>query len=245
MKSIFLSVVVISALAIAGIGGTFANMSDTEMVKDSNFTTGYIDLLVKDVSGVFMNDAPYGGQADSSIDIMWAAPGKVYTGYMYVQNCGTIDTTLYIHFKNFRCSNVVPEHACASICTDTGVKPEPEVVEEYGGYLDQVYITPGGVKGDTCTMGDLIKARVYYKGQLVMLRGNEWNKLSKLECNWYELGELPLCGVVKTVRIDLMYDNIKDPTWAGNKLFKYHPTNAYMADKITFDVNFGVVTEDP
>jgi len=109
-----------------------------------------------------------------------------------------------------------------------------------------VAIPAAGVQGESCNMGDLVKVRVYYRGQLVELRGNEWNKLSKLECNWYELGLLEECGVERTVRVDMMYDNIKDPNWTGNKLFKYHPTNAYMADKITFDVNFGLVSvEDP
>lgn len=245
MKSIFLSVVIICALAIAGIGGTFANMSDTEMVKDNAFSTGYIDLLVEDDSGAFVNDDPWGIGADSTFNVEWAEPGKIHTDSVKVQNCGTIDTTLYIHFKNFRCSNVDPIHACAGICFDEGAKPEPEAVEEYGGYLDQIEILPGGIKGDDCTMDELLKVRVYYRGVLVLLRGNEWNRLSKLECNWYELGLLEECGVTRTVRIDVMYDNIKDPAWAGNKLFKYHPTNAYMADKILFDINFGVITEDP
>lgn len=243
MKSIFLAVVVICALAVAGIGGTLANFADTEMVEDSAFTTGYMDLLVWDGAS-YKNDTRVTGEGTpSTINIMWADPGKVYTGYMKVMNAGTVDGTLYLHFKNFVCSNVEPEHCDAANRTDYGFRPEPEIVEEWGGYLDQEWVPGKGLTGDVnCELGDLVKARVYYKGQLVQLRGHEWNLLSNLESNWYELGTLDECGVTRTVQIDLMYDNIRDPNWDGTPMFKYHFTNAYMADKITFDVNFGLVS---
>jgi len=242
MKSIFLSVVVISALAIAGIGGTLANFSDTEMVKDSAFTTGDLDLMVyDDDSGAYVNDPPIGVGADSTIDITCAWPGKPYRGTFSVQNCGCVDGTLYMHFKNFRCENVDPSHPCANICTAYGTKTEPEWVEEHGGYLDQVWVPGKGLMGDNCNMDEIVYARVWYRGSWVI----PWTLLDDLESNWYELGTLDECSVIKTVTIDLQFNDIPDPDWTGNPLFVDHFTNGYQADKITFDVDFGLVSQDP
>ena len=46
MKSIFLSVVVICALVISGLGGTLAGWSDTEEAQDNVIVTGSLDLKV-------------------------------------------------------------------------------------------------------------------------------------------------------------------------------------------------------
>ncbi len=46
MKNIFLAIVIVSALAIAGIGGTLAGFSDTEQSLNNVFEVGNLDMLV-------------------------------------------------------------------------------------------------------------------------------------------------------------------------------------------------------
>jgi len=252
MKSIFLSVVVISALAIAGIGGTFANVSDTEMVNDSAFTTGDMDLKVCDAPSLaLVDDPPWGPGATSGVDVEWADPGKDY--YLYqaycVANMGSIDGTLYIHFKNFSGVNVEPSHANEHLCTTNPLrwKTEPELVEERGGTLDQIWVPGKGKYGDGATypLPNYLYINVYYAGKWLFTNP----KLMKnIECKWYELGPLLKCGATKDVGIYLRYDNILDPNWVandGDKLFKYHFTNGLMADKGLWDVDFGLVSVDP
>ena len=158
MKTIVLSIVVICALAVAGIGGTLAGWSDTEESTGNYIATGSLDLKVNHT-----NDLPWGdgiGMVTSFKDIV---PCSVYKTTIIVENEGqaigpppdSVNRTapLYIMFKDFACSNVTPT------CNATGApewpvgsgifKPEPELVAEYGGVLAQV-----NIMGDNVTAGE-------------------------------------------------------------------------------------------
>jgi len=61
MKKILLALIVVLAVATVGMGTTFAGFCDTEMVKDSALTTGYLDLKVARAGDpAFYDDQPWG-----------------------------------------------------------------------------------------------------------------------------------------------------------------------------------------
>lgn len=61
MKKTLLALIVVLAVASMFIGGTFAGFCDTEMVSDSAFATGYLDLLVARAGDLeYYNDEPWG-----------------------------------------------------------------------------------------------------------------------------------------------------------------------------------------
>ena len=147
MKSIFLSVVVIAALAVAGIGGTLAGWSDTEESFDNYITTGSLDLKVQRT-----DDKPWGDGIPVVTAFTDIVPSYIYKTNIIVANYGqgnppppstaTLSAPLYIMFKDFACSNVDP--TCGTgyewPATSNLWKPEPELVAEYGGVLAQTHI---------------------------------------------------------------------------------------------------------
>ncbi len=148
MKSVFLSVVIITALAVAGIGGTLAGWSDTEESQDNYIVTGALDLKVNDT-----DDKPWGIGIDGLIELYDIVPSDTHKVVITVANEGqAIDplnqsksAPLFIYFKDFACSNVTPEHDGYEWPASSGlIKPEPELVAEYGGVLAQTHIIGDG-----------------------------------------------------------------------------------------------------
>src|SRR3990170_2258398 len=89
MKNLIFSIVVICALAVAGIGGTLADFSDTEDEIGDKLQAGSLDLKVN-------------GYDDPDVlpfSISGMAADKVYHIDKKVANVGTLDGFLYIHFK--------------------------------------------------------------------------------------------------------------------------------------------------
>ena len=64
-----------------------------------------------------------------------------------------------------------------------------------------------------------------------------------------ELGVLPSCGEQHIVWVGVRFPQLTDDDWVcmrgGDPLFEDHPTNAYMLDRIWFDIEFGLVQNDP
>jgi predicted ribosomally synthesized peptide with SipW-like signal peptide len=166
MKSIFLAAVVICALAIAGVGGTFATWSDSESSNDNYINTGSVDLKVNGE-----DDAPWGDGVPSKVAITCMIPCKIYGPYeVELWNAGQCQfpSHAYIHFKDVCCGNIPPKintypdggsaYWPAGETTgypdpNTGeLKPEPELVAEYGGKVDCQTVPGVGVQGDNCTM---------------------------------------------------------------------------------------------
>ena len=159
MKTIFLSVVVICALAVAGIGGTIAGWSDTEESFDNYISTGSLDLKVERT-----DDKPWGLGLPIVTDFEDIVPCYDYKTVITVENIGqgvspegnNLTAPLYIVFKEFACSNVTPtcQDGEGAIEWPTGntpaiMNPEPELVAQYGGMHGQVHII-----GDNVTDGN-------------------------------------------------------------------------------------------
>jgi hypothetical protein len=158
MKNILMSVVVITTLVGAGIGGTFAGFVDTEVSEGNFVQAGISDLLVNG-----KND-PIGPK----LRFVHAAPCKSVDFWVDVYNWGECQGgDLYLHFKDvdskeegtklhmgveYVYDGVTP--ATAGIPKGyraaTGIEPagadvwssEPEKISEVGdGYIAQYYIT--------------------------------------------------------------------------------------------------------
>jgi predicted ribosomally synthesized peptide with SipW-like signal peptide len=246
MKSIFLSVVVISALAIAGIGGTMANFSDTEMVTDNYFSTGDFDIKVYDpISGTYTDDVGYGVGASDVMKVDWACPEKVYSANFWVKNDGSCDGELKFKIKQIDCENITPSHGGIYCDAMDDYRTEPELVEEFGGQLDQECVPARGIQGDGCTMRSRVWVMVKVNDVVAKIDGNKWNLTMDIDETWYVIGDLPACGAPQKVTLFMKFLDEEDPNWKGDPQFKYHWTNAVQADKMTFDVEFGGVTVDP
>jgi predicted ribosomally synthesized peptide with SipW-like signal peptide len=199
MKNIVLSVVVISALVVAGIGGTFAHFSDTEEAVDNYVQIGAMDLKVNglndpDVRAVIaVTDIQPGDSNDFTVTL-------VNTGQPQGDPCD-----VYMHIKNPVCENVNVHH--------TGeARPEPEIVSEDGGWLGQVYVNGLGAQGDTCNLTDFINVTVYYPWDAgtstgpVVYTGN----LSALVCNNIRLGALNKCEGDHLVNFRIVVPDISE-----------------------------------
>jgi predicted ribosomally synthesized peptide with SipW-like signal peptide len=239
MKSIFLSVIVISALAIAGIGGTLAGFSDTESIEKNKIEMGSIDLKVNGT-----DDLPWGEGLSGLISLTKLNPGEEYRTAVKVQNAGDKDGYLYIHFKNMNCYNIETHEEWWIEEEGTGkMKPEPEIVAEYGGKVNCCTVPGLGVSGDDCSMGSHVKVAIDFDGKWVIGTPEKPINLGSLNCSTYAIGELPLCGEVHEVSFYVIVPQVADPLWprcAAGALepeeLKYWPTNRIMADGISFDI---------
>jgi predicted ribosomally synthesized peptide with SipW-like signal peptide len=140
VRNIFLSVVVICALVIAGIGGTMATLTDTEESLDNYIEVGSLDLKVNDQDDLNREWNPNGG-VGAVIEQACILPGTPMGSHVKVENEGCLDGYLYVAIKNTDCYNVEKENA-EGWYPDTGypvpeLKPEPEMVSEFGGELAQ------------------------------------------------------------------------------------------------------------
>ena len=91
MKNIILSVVVVTTLAVAGVGGTLAGFVDTEISEDNFYQAGVSDLLING-----MND-PIGPK----ITYVHGAPCKSVDFWVDAYNWGECQGgDLWMHFKH-------------------------------------------------------------------------------------------------------------------------------------------------
>lgn len=181
MKSIFLSIVIICTLAIAGLGGTLATWSDSETSFNNYVETGSLDLKVNGA-----DDLPWGTGVPAKAQVTCMIPEKYYGPYeVELWNAGQCQfpSHAYLHVKRVECSNVEPKvnpypvggSALWPAATQTGYadppdrpvgadyvppgslyKPEPELVAEYGGKVDCVTVPGIGPEGDDCSMSSHI-----------------------------------------------------------------------------------------
>jgi predicted ribosomally synthesized peptide with SipW-like signal peptide len=204
MKSIFLSVVIICALAISGIGGTLATWSDSETSPDNTIATGSVDLLVNGA-----DDLPYGTGVPTKVEIEDMIPCRFYGPFeVELWDAGQHPdetTSAWIHIKKLVCDNVTPVHKSGypDIYIPTthpayndvygDIKPEPELVAEYGGKVNCVTVPGIGTLGDDCSMATGITCAITEgpdgpdDGQLYS------NVLDKFVCNELYLFELTPC----------------------------------------------------
>lgn len=260
MKSIFLTVVVICALAIAGIGGTFATWSDSETSLDNRITTGSVDLKVNGE-----DDLPWGTGVPTKVTIDCMVPCKLYGPYeVELWNAGQCEfpSHAFMHFKDMCCANAPPKEGSGYACPETGdMKPEPELVAEFGGKVNCKEVDGIGRTGDECSM----KSHVYCwvtdckhpldPDAIIYLEG----KMIEIECTEIYLFDLEPCEP-RTICLwfhlqqeseeDYGFDYFADPGDVGfDELewlkFNDWPSWALMKDVISFSIEFDLWLEDP
>jgi predicted ribosomally synthesized peptide with SipW-like signal peptide len=268
MKSIFLSVVVICALAISAIGGTFATWSDSEVSMGNRIETGSVDLKVNGE-----DDAPWGAGVPTKVTINCMVPELVYGPFpIDLWNAGVCQfpSQAYIHFKDMCCSNAPPKvdgagYSTGYACPDTGdLKPEPELVAEQGGKVDCRTVDGIGVLGDNCSMKSSVYCWVCSTptrpiiGQCstnVLIEG----RMIDLECTEYYLFNLQPCEP-RTIYLyfalnqpseeDFGFDYFADPGDPGfDELewikFNDWPSWALMRDVLSFSIELDLLLVPP
>jgi predicted ribosomally synthesized peptide with SipW-like signal peptide len=249
MKNIFLSVVVICALVVAGVGGTLATLTDTEESLNNVIEVGSLDLKVNDLDDDGSNGV---GKVIEQICIL---PGTAMSTQVKVENEGCLDGYLYIVFKDHRCYNVEKEGAEGWI-VDTNIKegvarlkPEPEIISEYGGYLAQKYIPGIGRTGDNCCMNSHTWVTACYGDSTII----DDSIIGDLDDALTYVGVLPLCGGDYFIDFSFDVPQLKEGDFPpGGGVTKYDffndyspfdhwPTNALQADGISFDILFILV----
>jgi len=255
MKSIFLSVVVICALAVAGLGGTLATWSDSETSLDNKITTGSVDLQVN-----YADDLPWGTGVPTKVEIDCMVPCKLYGPYIIdLWNAGQceVPSHAFIHFKDMCCSNAPPKEGSGYPCPDTGdMKPEPELVAEFGGKVNCKEVPGIGRTGDECSMKshiycyvmDMETGDILYEGKMIEFECEELPLFDLWPCEprsiglWFHLQQ--------ESEEDYGYDFFADPGDVGyNELewlkFNDWPSWAMMKDVISFSIEFDLWLEDP
>ena len=253
MKNVILSVVVIGALVIAGVGGTLADFSDIEKSEDNSFEVGALDLKVS-VDGVEYDDP----DVPMIIAAGGAFPCCSKDALFDVHNTGEGQETgfLYIHIKDVECYELVNPDS-----KHPDGRTEPEDVAENGGWIGNVWVDGIGPLGADCTLGDYIEVYIEYdldgNGTLDPVIGNPiWGDpgtvyLNDLVCNWMDLGELPNCntrdGKISLHISDIPEADFDDPVtglpydyFPDDSPVDHWPTNALQLDGASFTIEFGL-----
>jgi predicted ribosomally synthesized peptide with SipW-like signal peptide len=212
-KSIILAVVGVVALVVAGTSGVFATWSDSEVSENNIIRTGSLDLKVNgaddlrvDADGTVL----WGQGVPSKVDIECMVPCNWYGPFeVELWNSGQCEFVpeAFIHFKDYYCFNIPPkvnpypdggsrywppDTSTGYPCLVTGdLKPEPELVAEFGGKVDCTYVDGvGGPLGDGCSMMAAVE---------VIVTDEEYNiiigpqRLGELYCQELYLFPLPPC----------------------------------------------------
>lgn len=258
MRNIFLSVVIICALVIAGVGGTLATLSDTEESYDNYIEVGSLDLKVNDMDDYNEMWNPDGGLGPI-ITAECIVPGTPMGAHVKVENEGCVDGYLYIVFKKHDCYNTLKEGAEGWIpdewtYMDAELKPEPEMVSEFGGMLAQQCLPGIGVIGDNCCMN----SHTYVTGvmsqyPLMPVGGGDvfidGFAIGSLQYQVVPVGMLPQCGAdwwlhfyfdvpqESETQYQMDYFNDASP-------FEDWPANALQADGIKFNIMFILVDHE-
>ena len=244
MKSIMLSVVVIATLITAGIGGTFAHFSDTEQSLDNVVSVGSMDLKIKTKTPLGLpTDDPDVPKILVALDMQ---PCDSQDRTFIVMNTGQPEgdpCDLYIHFKNLRCEDVDDKLG--------NPKPEPEIVAEQGGWVDQVYVD--GIGDDPCLVFSHMNVTIYYPWDQATGTGPVvyTGKMIDIVCENILLGDLPKCNE-RDVHVVFHLQDIPEEVFGFDyfdetdpeivkKCWNAWPTNAMMKDMVTFDIMFSLV----
>jgi len=240
MKNLVFSIIVICALAIAGVGGTLADFSDSETEVGDKLQAGSLDLKA--------NDANDPDVLPFTIDGI--IPEKLYDVTKTVSNVGTIDGWLYIHFKNVLTSET----------NDKDFTPEPETVAELGGIVGGVEVDGIGVTSDFDPFLTIEIRFGPHDGDLELVdlsayedNGIDGIQLSELESNQILIDKLVACGSVWDVNstfklVDAPEDYLKfdyfDEEDPHEVKWEWWPTNAFQGDSMTFDIMFELLQTD-
>lgn len=262
MKNILLSLVMVAALVVAGVGGVFATLTDTEESTGNKIEVGSLDLKVNDEDDV----NAWGSTGIGAVIVQECIlPGTPMKTVFNVENEGCLDGYLYLVFKSLNCYNVEKEGAEGwiedpNITVGAKMKPEPEMVSEYGGTLAQETIPGVGRLGDNCCLSSHTFVTAYYGTpapslQPAFLRPPpiiDNTVIGDLDNALTYCGLLPLCGgdwyLEFNFDVPQLTETLNDAnhTWNWDFFndcspFDHWPTNALMADGISFKVMFILV----
>jgi predicted ribosomally synthesized peptide with SipW-like signal peptide len=277
-KSIILAAVVVVALVVAGTSGVFATWSDSEVSENNWIETGSLDLKVNGA-----DDRPWGEGVPSKVFIDHMVPCQwFYGGEVELWNAGQCNEIpfAYIHFKEYDCFNVPPKEnpypdggseywppgaTTGYVCPQTGdLKPEPELVAEFGGKVDCTWVDGiGEALGDTCSMAAAVQCMVLDEAGNILIGPT---LMQDLYCQEIPLFELEPC-VARTIYLyfklyqypEELYgynyflhpDEFDPPLTPGTPEYDralFHwmkfndwPSWAYMKDAISFSMEFDLV----
>ena len=266
MRNVLLSLVVVAVLMAGTIGGTFATWSDSETSHDNYIETGSVDLMVNGA-----DDEPWGTGVPTKVQIDCMIPCKVYGPYPVdvwnaSQDCMP-PSELFLHIKELCCANVPPKAGSGYPAPITGdLKPEPELVAEYGGKVDCTDVPGVGVIGDDCTLPEHIYVWIVLEndtppvvGQTAPV-GTVWEgKLNLIEDVEQYLGDLEPCNEVtlyfwfhlqQPSEEDFGYNFFPNPGEAGHDKMEWAkfndwPSWALMKDRVGFNMEFDLWLVDP
>jgi hypothetical protein len=256
---VLLSLIVIAALTVGGIGGAIAGFSDSEESFDNYIISGSLDLLVNG-----NNDQPWGDGIGPVVTLTRLMPSKTYEVDIVVRNDGEAyepdqetpePAYLYIHFKDMWCDNVDPIHGGIDTRDYPDItlknpnitefeRPEPEVVAEFGGMVGQVEVDGLGQLGDECCLGTHIEMTIFYDDEPDPIWGPDF--IGYANCQQLYVGELPPCGEEHTITLVFHLPQQLDYDWEASGIdakFKYWPTNAFMTDRLNFNILFELLQE--
>jgi len=255
MRNIVLALVLVAMLVAGGVGGTLATWSDSETSFDNYIETGSVDLKVNGA-----DDPPWGTGVPSKVDFGCMVPYKIYGPYPVdvwnaSQDCMP-PSHLYLHIKDVCCTNTLPKEGSGYVDPITGeLKPEPELVAEYGGKVNCTEVGGVGILGDDSTLGDYIYMLIADENGTVLLQGY----INDLVCVETYITDLVPCN---EIRLDLYFvlmqpseedfgrNYIPNPGEPGYDLLEYAkwndwPSWALMKDAIAFSMEFDLWLEDP
>jgi predicted ribosomally synthesized peptide with SipW-like signal peptide len=190
MRNIVLMLILVVAIVAGGMGGTFATWSDSETSANNTIVTGSLDLKVNG-----SDDEPWGNGVPTLIGRSCVVPCTLYGPYdVELWNAGQCEyaSKAFMRLKEAECSNVDPKLDDQDQTTgypdpySGDLKPEPELVAEFGGKVDCTWNTPDqedpqlggypcgefggvGVIGDDCTLGNFTYVWVMEQGYGPML----------------------------------------------------------------------------
>jgi predicted ribosomally synthesized peptide with SipW-like signal peptide len=285
MRNVLLSLVVVAALIAGAVGGALATWSDSETSEGNYVETGSVDLKVNGA-----DDLPWGTGVPVKVNATCVTPCMWYGPYeVELWNAGQCEfnSSAYMHVKNVTCWNIPPkvhpETGCSTGYEDPPneppgadyvpqpslLKPEPELVAEYGGKVNCVWVPGIGPEGDDCSLKSNVLLAVTTNRTPPMLGAPntiKMEEIGKWECKEIYLFDLAPCQP-KTIYVwvkldqkseeDYLLDLINPDPWdaefptAGTPeytdammhwlKFNDWPSWALMKDKVTFDIEFDLV----
>ena len=251
--------VIVCALAVAGIGGVFADYQDIETSNNNYFETGSLDLLVSDSQGTYWED-PNVPMIISADDFMPECQDKsfhfdLHNAGVYTQGTGYV----YFHIKN-------------AVYSDTG-RTEPEDAVErnndlghgnnpIGELANGTFITSPGWGANLDELGYHIEVDLYTR-ETESGPGSTWVavnlddydtngdgviKFNELVCNQILICELDSEESI-FVKFDLWFQDVPeehprvnqdyfDETNPTEAKWNDWPTNALQDDQVDFDISF-------
>lgn len=188
IRLLLMTLVVVGALAFAGIGGTFATWSDSETSYDNYIETGSLDLKVNG-----QDDGPWGSGVGPVSEIADAVKCSWYDYTVELWNAGDVDAVAYLEIKNLDGPDCLVEFTDVRVWYDDGLV-ESGTVSELAGEEIELGDLPAGATEEVkielhATEGSCCGARFDYDLQFDVLgswadsetsRGNYF----ELDCSW-------------------------------------------------------------